>query len=418
MSSSSSTSQSTGSGTSFIPDYPQSAFLQMIAGEANNYANQAYGRYDNTFQPLENSLISDSNKFQSPGYLSQVAGAASSGAAQAGEAQRTNSLRDLQAFGIDPSGGRYAELDKAERGRTAATQAGAAQEAMRQTQQAGRDMRMQALNIGQQNLTRASHNLDTAASLKYPPLGQTHDTQSTSSQQSGSRPTNPNPQNSGSRSTQGNNPSGGGGGGGGGGGVYGGSPAIGGSPSNGSGGDQSGYSPVNDPNFTDYSSGNNLSYGGQSDPFAGNYGVDNTGGGYNPGADQTQSSTDPNYTDYSSGGFDSSGGSTDNSGYSSGGFDTSGGSTDNSGYSSGGAIDLQGGGQAPEDASPSQGQDTDDIQANVNADEFVIPKDVALWKGQEFFQNLINKSRKARVMAPAQGGPPNPGQGQPQPAMG
>jgi hypothetical protein len=66
--------------------------------------------------------------------------------------------------------------------------------------------------------------------------------------------------------------------------------------------------------------------------------------------------------------------------------------------------------------SPSGGQRVDDVQAqgprgqhmNLNAHEFVIPQDVALWKGQEFFQNLIDQSRKKRVMAPAKPQPTAP----------
>ena len=63
------------------------------------------------------------------------------------------------------------------------------------------------------------------------------------------------------------------------------------------------------------------------------------------------------------------------------------------------------GGQVPAAASPSGGQQVDDVSAqgpgqspmHLNANEFVIPQDVALWKGQEFFQNLINDSRKKRM---------------------
>jgi hypothetical protein len=82
------------------------------------------------------------------------------------------------------------------------------------------------------------------------------------------------------------------------------------------------------------------------------------------------------------------------------------------GYRRGGAIPsyAAGGGMIPASMSPSGGRQTDDVQAvipqtggraQLNANEFVIPRDVALWKGQEFFQNLIKKSREARVGAPA-----------------
>ena len=78
------------------------------------------------------------------------------------------------------------------------------------------------------------------------------------------------------------------------------------------------------------------------------------------------------------------------------------------GFARGGAIPD---GQVPMQASPSMGQRTDDVHARLNAGEFVVPKDVAAWKGHEFFQNLIAKSRKARAMASAQGQPSAPPRG-------
>jgi hypothetical protein len=79
-------------------------------------------------------------------------------------------------------------------------------------------------------------------------------------------------------------------------------------------------------------------------------------------------------------------------------------------YAKGGPVRTPGG-PVPRSASPSQGLQTDDIPASLNADEFVVPQDVAKWKGQEFFQKLIEKSRMDRVKAPAHGkpGPQAPG---------
>lgn len=67
------------------------------------------------------------------------------------------------------------------------------------------------------------------------------------------------------------------------------------------------------------------------------------------------------------------------------------------------APNMASGGPINASMSPSGGQKVDDVNAHVNANEFVIPQDVALWKGQEFFQNLIMQSRKRRMTAaPAQ----------------
>ena len=43
----------------------------------------------------------------------------------------------------------------------------------------------------------------------------------------------------------------------------------------------------------------------------------------------------------------------------------------------------------------------DDVQARLNAGEFVVPEDVVRWKGEEFFQKTIQGSRKAKAEAPA-----------------
>jgi hypothetical protein len=69
------------------------------------------------------------------------------------------------------------------------------------------------------------------------------------------------------------------------------------------------------------------------------------------------------------------------------------------------------GGKVPMRASPSMGRQQDDVKANLNAGEFVIPRDVAAFKGQEFFHKLIAQARKHRVTG---GKPPStPVGGQP-----
>jgi len=60
------------------------------------------------------------------------------------------------------------------------------------------------------------------------------------------------------------------------------------------------------------------------------------------------------------------------------------------------------GGNVPPQASPSRGQAIDDVDAKLTAGEFVVPKDVVSWKGEEFFQKLIDGSRRAKPQASAQ----------------
>jgi len=76
---------------------------------------------------------------------------------------------------------------------------------------------------------------------------------------------------------------------------------------------------------------------------------------------------------------------------------------DGSSFAAGG--DATQGGYVPKQASPSGGINVDDVPANLNAEEFVIPRDVARWKGEEFWHKEIAKSRAARAKAAASVGP-------------
>jgi hypothetical protein len=96
-------------------------------------------------------------------------------------------------------------------------------------------------------------------------------------------------------------------------------------------------------------------------------------------------------------------------------------------FDDGGDVRGGNGGMVPPELSPSGGAIPDDIpatigpngqggQAMINAGEFVIPRDVAAWKGQEYWQKQILKARQTMAdpnAAPAaptagRGGPPIP----------
>lgn len=478
----SSVSTSTSTGDSFIPDYPQSPLLMEISNYARQQASamMSWGQAQYARNArLTDQVLHEAAIFASPERQALEMGRAEAGVGQAAEAGRQNALRDLEKFGIDPSSGRYASLDRAERSKEAAAKAGAGQQAQRATEATGRQLRTEGMNaqlantqIGANLMRIPNEYLKTASDLKYPPLGhrQASQSNSSSSQNEGG---------GGSKSQGGDKdhgrPSGPPGGGSGPGGVGGfgrGSSGEGGSGgerasgSNYSGGPGRGWGNPgitktggpgshNDANWMygldpqqmadDYSSYYHENDGTYNYDFGSpgdfgelysngegyNYPDDNyadspDAGGYDDQYGSTGSTDDTDYSQY--GGDDSWGGSAnDNTDYSSyGGDDSWGGgydsSSDNSGwgdssgdagwyddYAKGGAVPPirpTTGGAVPRQASPSQGARTDDVPANLNVGEFVIPKDVAAWKGQEFFQKLIMTSRKNRVTnAPAQGKP-------------
>lgn len=71
------------------------------------------------------------------------------------------------------------------------------------------------------------------------------------------------------------------------------------------------------------------------------------------------------------------------------------------------------------DMSPSGGAETDDVPAMLNEGEFVIPKDVTTWKGEQFFQKLIEKARQEMTnkVAEPEAGPPVQAQAMAEPAF-
>jgi hypothetical protein len=72
-------------------------------------------------------------------------------------------------------------------------------------------------------------------------------------------------------------------------------------------------------------------------------------------------------------------------------------------FANGGAVptDATLGGKVPLSSSPSQGAVVDDVNARLTPGEFVVPKDVMSWKGEEWAQKEIQKARKAASQAQA-----------------
>lgn len=408
---------------------------------SRDLAGNQLDRYQNVFQPQEDALVRDANTYSSDARIRQDMGAAEAEAAQGADAGRQNAIRALQSYGVDPSSGRYAALEQATNAADVASRVGAGQRARMNTENVGRQLRGQAIQVGQQypgqalGAIRAGYEglsgaqgaqlantdrgiglqrlpndfLQTGMQLKYPPLGN-----SSSSSSTGTGRTQSNSQNEsqGNQSSQGSStdpskspsPGGGGGGaprGGGGDGAYHGDGFSGGpsgvngngyvSPYRYNGNAGSGQADYDDGSGESYDDGTGTGgtigpdYGGYSSDYdVGNYGPQVNYGGYDQGYDsygQQDYSYDPG--PQAGTGYDSM-------------YDSYGSSE----YAAGGAVDdpnaTQGGFVSPE-LSPTGGAETDDVDAKLNANEFVIPKDVTLWKGQEFFQKLIASAREARV---------------------
>lgn len=381
------------------------------AGTAQGMAANDLARYEGLYQPLENKLISEANSYASPNRIQSEMGAAQAGVAQNFDAQRQNAIRDLQSYGIDPSAGRYAGLDRADRAQEAAAAAGAGNQARKAAEATGRALRSEALQIGErypgqitnalntsyagnqgaENATLANTaqgaNLlgtanqwgNTAASLKYPPLpGGGHMMSTTAPQSSSGRASSPGGFTTGTASPA----------------SFGSAPGAGtnyGAPISEGSSASAGYTQPNAQTIANPYVGSSSSDSFYSNPSY-DYGQD--AGIPNNDYSNFQEPDWSNNADYyyNSGGGYSDFGSSDSTAssgdYSSGDY--------NMAYDAGGDVSPTTGGGVSFGASPSGGQQTDDVPARLNAGEFVVPRDVAAWKGEEFFHKLIEKSRELR----------------------
>lgn len=439
--------------TSRITDQAVGNFFQVsrqMAGLSDNLT----GQYNNLFAPENAQLVADANSYASPARMAVDMGQAGATQAQAGDQALKNSEEALRSYGINPSDGRYAALDKAMAVQNAANIAGAENMQRNADIDRGQRLRSEAVNIGAQlpaaisnvnntalqantgasnaslanantgaNLQRIPNDfLRTAMDVKLPPTGQNSQSQS---RQTASGPAPQPRQGSGSGSGSGAGGSGSGGGSSG--------PAW--MPQHtGYTGDHTGYAarggaqpgskviPIPPQEGTGPTEGEGTSWPldfedtGQATNWDGDiqtsgqpydFGPYTGGGGFDEPSDAGGFNGGGWGGDSYSGGGDY--GQSAYSGVSDPGSDYYAGdyTQPSSDYDMGGAY--AGGGAIPQTMSPSGGAQVDDIPAQgpsgqplqMNANEFVIPQDVAQWKGQEFFQNLIAKSRKMRVTAPA-----------------
>jgi len=275
-------------------------------------------RYENIYQPLEDKAAKEALDYASPGRTSLEMGKAQATVAQNFDAARNAAAANLESFGVDPTSTRFAALDANSRIQQAAASAGAANNARAQTENVGRALRSEAINVGR----------------GYP--GQIAGTYGT---------------------------------------------AI-----------QSGNAGVNSALASTASGASTMGTGTQW-AGVGQQGVMGSANALNMGYQNQLAQYNANQQ--SSSGIGSLFGSVLGAAGNAGGFGAL--------FAEGGAVgeNVTPGGNIPVQASPTRGKAIDDVPAMLTAGEFVVPKDVMAWKGEEFFQNMIKKSREAKPQAPA-----------------
>ena len=315
-------------------------------------AQNAQNQYETVFQPLEDKYVSQASGYDTPENEAFMSGQAQAQVAQSFDQQRQAAQQNLESFGVDPSSTRYAAMDVGLRTQQAAAQAAAGTQSILNTKQTGMGLESNAINIGMGLPANVNAGQNTAVNA------------GTSAANTGLATT------------------------------------------------ASGANTM----------GTSAQYGSLAQGFAGagtgaldagTGAVNAWGNALNSGYSNQLSQFNANQNASSGlGGLAGTliGGSSLSSGASGLGMlaALADGGTVPSAIPAGGppaqssALPTNGG-RVASAMSPSNGMQSDDVPARLTADEFVVPRDVAKWKGEEFFQKMIQKSRQDRqTQAPAQ----------------
>jgi hypothetical protein len=111
-------------------------------------SDRARERYQSFFEPLEEALARDAESYASPERIQQEAGRAEADVAQQFEQAREVASQNLEQYGVDPSQTRQGALDLGTRMAEAAAQVSAGNQARTQTENIGRALRSEAINLG------------------------------------------------------------------------------------------------------------------------------------------------------------------------------------------------------------------------------------------------------------------------------
>jgi len=321
------------------------------AQNASDFAKSQQAQYQQLYQPLQAKFVQQAQDYNSPDEVAKARGAAMGTVGQQFDAAGDAAKRSLESYGIDPSATRFAALDVGTRTAKAAATAAAGTQSDVQRQLTGLGLEGQALNIGNglPGQIAAGQNTSTAAGAAGNAAGN-----STYSTYSG---------------------------------------ALGNPTAFGALGNQS------------------LGLAGQltGQQYQGQLGQFN--------ANQSASSGIGSLLGAGLGAAGSIFGGPIG-GFLGSALGNIGGSALGGGsgitFADGGAVPVAGS-AVPTDMSPSGGAQTDDVsaqvgpalpgapapQAKINAGEFIFPKDVANWLGEEKLQKMIVKAREAKAQAGA-----------------
>ncbi len=115
----------------------------------SNLASDDYISYmKTTFRPVEQGLVAEAQAYDTPARREEAAGEAAGDVRTQFGLQREMAARDLARSGVDPSSGRYADLQRSVGNAEAATTAAAANQARRGVETTGRALKFDVAGLG------------------------------------------------------------------------------------------------------------------------------------------------------------------------------------------------------------------------------------------------------------------------------
>lgn len=123
-------------------------FMKEQAAITNSWAATDRYRQQEVFVPLENDFIVEAYSYDTPERKAQAAAEATADVRQQSQLAREAERRQMTRMGVDPRSGRYAAVNRGATMREGLASAGAANNARRQVDATGRQLRGAAIDMG------------------------------------------------------------------------------------------------------------------------------------------------------------------------------------------------------------------------------------------------------------------------------
>lgn len=148
---------------------------QVMTDNLEN-ARKDRARYESVYQPLEDNLIEEFQNYDTEARRNQESGRAQGQVQSNFDAQRANAEQRLASYGVDPSQIRGGAIDRQARTQLALGKAASGNQARQRTEDIGRSLRAEAINIGRGMPSQVAGSYGTALAGGNSAIGNSNST--------------------------------------------------------------------------------------------------------------------------------------------------------------------------------------------------------------------------------------------------